>query len=223
MLKSSSYVVALLGCAILVSGCQRKIEQNSIKMVIQAPQNKVGTFSTLPVGRKACFAVSITGNGINSIPASTCSPKSGIMAGYAESGQIIEAEVPSGLNRQIDLYLYLKESGDNSSCPSIGTKIASGQLKNTYFVGQAIGVATDKPVNDVTIQMNFPGESQNLAVQLSIPNSCLPNTASSPNFSIPTSAGVASGTGYQLKARIGRPVHADILVGSGYKLNVFSQ
>src|SRR5262245_28018816 len=92
---------------VFTSACSRLVENRSLKMTIQAPQ-KVGAFAAIPVDRKPCYLANITATGIAGSVATTCSPATGILAGFVEAGQVIGVTVPSGTNRTVDLYMLLK-------------------------------------------------------------------------------------------------------------------
>ncbi len=220
-MKARSIVTVLFLLATL--GCQRKPKVEVSSIIIQAPQSLstkgVGTFAALPAGRKACYGINVSAPDIAPTYVS-CSPSMGIVAGYAASGGKLEAAVPRGANRKIDLYLYLLATGDNSPCPVMTKDLSGARLVDTYHVGTA-NVNLQKDVETVNIAAVFPGAATNLASQLSMPSSCTSASTSNstPGFGIASGAGTASTTNINLRAKIGTPVGATA-TGTGYELRL---
>lgn len=207
---------------LVTSACTRKVEDFS-KIRIQSAQSvsgKVEAISSLPVGRKACYGFSVTGPNI-SASTNSCSPLLGLTGGFVEAGGILEASVPRGSQRTIDLYLLLLAVGDNSPCPSLINPFPSNLLDKIYFVGRTSNIDLTQAEQTVNITATFPGESQNIAVQNSYASSCLPaNTiASNPRgFQISADTQTATSSGYILHGRAGVPTNGTILISPSYKI-----
>lgn len=182
-------------------------------------KSEIGTFAAIPTTRKACFGVNIVAADIKGLPSETCNPKTGIVAGFVESGGLINVEVPKGEGRTFELYLYLASDGDTSPCPQMGMRFSSAQLSKLYYLGAATGISIKNAVEDVTITATFPGVAQTLAVANSYPTSCTvtSNPSSVPGFSVSAEAGVATGAGMKLNGRFGRN-DGTVLSGGGMKL-----
>lgn len=217
------YVIGVLFSVALL-GCSRQPAANKNKSIlaIKAPQSKVGSLAAMPAGRKACYGVSVSGPGITFNPALSCSPSTGIVAGFVESGQNIEvSDVPQGAGRKIDLYLFLQLTGEDNPCPQMGAYFSASQLPQVYHLGSVDNVTLDQEVQQVEITAVFPGETQNLAVQQTLPSSCLASTTPSapiPGFNISAGSGVATGTGLKLFGRIGKPYAKGVATGGGFVL-----
>lgn len=217
---------ALIFLSILMFGCSRPLTGDLSKISIQLPSEqhlgKVGALSALPANRKACFGINVTGQGIPSDAANSCSPNTGVLAGFVEPGQVIEAKVPKGPSRTIRLYVFLQEVGQNIACPTFAKTLTPTQLLNTYLVGTKENIDLEAPEVTVSITMSFPGLSQNLAQQMSLPNTCTSGSSQTSllGFGVTTSAGSSAGTGVKLKAKIGTTKDGQTLTGTGVKLYV---
>ena len=209
---------------VLVAGCSRKEKNTKSTVSIRAPSaNKVGAMSAMPSNRKACYGVSINGPGITNLPATSCSPETGIVVGFVEAGALIEAEVPQGSNREIKLFVFLQNVGEDNPCPEMGASFSSAQLSQIYMVGSAANLTLESEVQTVEIVASFPGESQNIAVTSSMPSTCTAGTPASNGlrgFKISTASQVVTGTGIKMMGRVGRPELAIESVGGGIKLKV---
>ncbi len=212
---------------ILVVGCSRKAGKVST-ISIRAPESvnsssKIGTMSAMPANRKACYGVNITGPGISSNPATTCSPETGVVAGFVNPGALIEAQVERGSSREIKLFVFLQQAGEDNPCPQMGAAFAASQLDQIYLVGIASNIEISQEVQTVDIAASFPGESQNIAVTSSMPSTCVETTSPSNGlrgFRVSTASQVATGTGIKMLGQVGRVERAGTLTGTGIKLKV---
>jgi len=156
---------------------------------------------------------------IPSLAGSSCSPKTGIVAGFVESGGTIQVEVPRGENRTFELFLYLMADGETTACPPMGKVFAAADLSKIYSLGKTANVAIRNAVEDVTITADFPGVSQTIATTNSMPPSCgavaLPTTP--PRQRISSASGIATGGGMKLTGRVG-DVKGTTLTGGGVRL-----
>ena len=204
-------------------GCNRPLTGSST-LTIQVPKTlgKVGVLEALPANRKACYGVSITAEDIPTQIPNTCSPKTGILAGFVEPGQSISASVPRGTNRSIQLYVFLEAPGENTPCPRLQPNFSAKQLLNTYLVATKEGIDITKSEVVVNITMNFPGVAQTLAQTLGAASSC--TTLASgvvPSFGVSAgrSVGVGTPNGAHLKSRVGSIHTQQVLTSpSGTKL-----
>lgn len=227
--KITILCVAFFGVG-LFTACNRPLSNEFSTLTIKAPQanalGKVGALAALPANRKACYGVNVTGPGILMNRGNACSPETGVIAGFIESGQIIQASVPQGVDRKIELLVYLQAVGENLPCDQLGPAFTAGQILNTYIVGKATGVNMGQPVVEVEITLNFPGLANHIKQQLSLSDSCFvatnPSVGNS-GFQISTGQGYSSsaaGAGIHLKARVGRVGESKVLTGTGYELHV---
>lgn len=215
-------ILVLIFMGFFTFGCQRDAAVKST-LVIQAPKSSKisGQATPWPTNRKACFGINVTATDIPAVNSGSCSPPTGIVAGYVEPDQVLEANVPLGKSRKIDLYLYLQPLGQNNPCPSIGPSFSGTYLPNIYLIGSSTADLANQ-VETVTINADFPGLSQNIAAQLSMPTTCTAGSAppaGPPGFSVGASAGLATGTGYKLMGRVGGST-GNVLTGTGFKLKV---
>lgn len=197
--------------------CTREAKEFST-ITIKAPSSKLGTFAALPGGRVACYTVSVKGSGISGSPASTCKPAAGTVFSFAAEGASIQGQVTRGTERSIDVYLYLQAVGENIPCSSLNFHtLRSDRL---YLIGSVSGLNFSKDVETVDIPTTFPGESQSLYTVNSYPVSCLPTSGGVSNYQISSSFGTATGSGYILQGRVGRPTAGGTLTGSGIILKL---
>jgi hypothetical protein len=211
---------------LILAACQRN-PASSYKLSVRAPSQ--GTLSAIPAGRKACFGVSVSGPGISTAPADSCSPSTGILAGYVEAGKDIQVSVPKGEDRVVDLYLYLEASGANDPCPGMTAAFAANALTQTYKIGSVSNVSLSGSDATVEIEASFPAsDTMNITQQLSMPATCLGGTVASTQ---PTPFGISSGqqslTGTDgsgnvlvMKAKLGRAVEAKAPAATGIQLIV---
>lgn len=213
----------LLIISVSLFGCDRPVDGKSTRIRIQAPEayGKVGALST-PAGRKACYGVSISGEGINGTPASNCSPQTGQVVGFVEAGKEIQASVNKGSGRKVELYVLLKAAGDNTACPSMTGAFSAHQLLNTYLVGSVSNLNLDSDEVVVEITASFPGEANHLAAQMALPATCTASIQQSYRSGFRVTAGreTLTGTGLILKARAGSTLESKELTGTGYILKV---
>lgn len=236
------YVYGMIAFSLLmmVGGCgPRPQTQDSSVVSIRAPQSNDSSMfqsaSPIPSNRKACYGISVSGPGITSVAAQSCSPQTGITAGFVASGGVISASVPRGEGRKIDLYLYLMAEGDNSACFAMGASFIPSQLDKIYLLGSVSNVTLARDSEEVTIFANFPGVSENIAKQLSFPSSCIvaapspdpsPSDSSPPGngldvrsgFRVSSGAQLSTGSGIKLYGRAGNIQKSQIATGSGILL-----
>lgn len=211
---------------LLLNGCTMKPQNGSTSTIsIQLPSKqsttqKVGAFSALPANRKACFGVNVLAGDIKDMPASTCSPRTGIVAGFAEAGQTLEVTVPRGDGRDFELYMYLMAENDNGACPPMLAPFSPTQLSKLYYLGAATNVGLHSDTVDVTINASFSGVANTLATQNSYPASCIvaDPTQTVPRLHVSSGAQTATGGTMKLSARIGKPANGPSAVGGGMRI-----
>lgn len=198
---------------------------NTSTITIQLPSKqtttqKVGAFSALPANRKACFGVNVLAGDIKETPASTCSPRTGIIAGFAEAGQTLEVTVPRGDGRDFELYMYLMAENDNGACPAMLAPFSPTQISKIYYLGAATNVGLHSDTVDVTINATFSSLANTIANQNSYPASCTVADATQtvPRFHVSSGAQVATGGAMKLSARIGKTVSGPSASGGGMRI-----
>ncbi len=209
-------------CVFALSSCSRKAGETatvSIQLGTGAGAQKNANASSYTGDRKACYGVSISGPGITP-SVNSCSPPLGIVAGYVALGGTLSASVPYGSNRQIQLFLYLQREGENNPCPEMGAVFSKEQLSQTYLVATASNLNFSQPSVNVSMTERFPGLTQTIASQFTLPRSCLPvaSAPARPGFRISTGSGYASGSGVLLLGKVGRPTFGQEMTGTGIVL-----
>lgn len=217
-----SLIMAFL-CLAFFAACTRPGGQTTSRLVIQVPASlqKVGALS-IPANRKACWGANITGPGISGDGASTCSPGTGVTAGYAVSGETISAQVLKGSDRKIDLYLYLLAVNDESNCPGMAAVFPPGHLTSIFLMGSATTDFVDD-TTEVEITATYPGDANHLAAALAMPTTCTGNSAvagTPPPFQISPAQDKVANASYTLRARVGIGNTTGVLSNGTYKLKL---
>lgn len=214
------------------AGCQRApVNGGSGRLIIRAPKslnafNKtggVGSMASMPSDRKACYGVRVTGKGIDDGATSQCNPLSGIRVGFVEPGKEIVVQVPKGPGRTVELYAYLLPTGSSDACPSqaFQSDLKPEYVVATYKIGVApnLEVAQDTPVDIVA---SFPGVSNTIASDLSLPAACTAVTPAPsnnrPGLDVSSGKGVAVGATYRVIGSAGVLPPRQTATGSTYKL-----
>lgn len=182
---------------------------------------EVRQLSAVPADRVACFGVNVKAPDLIKAPANQCRPDLGIVGGFVPADGVLQLDVPKGLGRVFEVFMYLLPSGVNGPCPQMGMGFAAAEMANIYFVGTSDPLNLSKPIEEVTINVSFPGVSQTLASTRGYPASCsLAGAHNQPTpYSVSSAAGVASNASYQMRARVaGEPVA--VLSGGNFKIVV---
>ena len=224
MKRNVSLVVLALTAVGLLS-CQRAIEQDSSISIVTPKSlesfNKAGSLEAVPAGATLCYLISVTGPNIPLAVPNTCSPPLGLLSSVVKGGDTIVLNVPRGSSRKFELYLHLPGT---DSCPEITAPISSSLLASTYLIGSAKNVDINSDTVNLTITATFPGLSQNIAQQLSMPASCLPAAPSYQYLGLSVSSAqgkaISADASIKMEARIGRTQSAEVLTGTGYRLKV---
>ena len=168
----------ILSCFILslvLVGCTRG-KPVTTALRIQTPKgaSSLGALAALPTAHKTCYAINVTGGGLVSTPRS-CGSSLGVFAGFVAEGSVLELTVAKGSGRTIDLYAYLSPDL-NSPCPALSATCEVAKNCNTYKVATVAGVDMQSETTEVTMDVIFPGLSQNEVVQDSTSNMCSSST-----------------------------------------------
>ncbi len=208
--------ILIFGIFVLAAaGCAREVS-NTSKIRLEAPANQAGSMAAIPINQKPCYGVSVKGSNLGGGPVNSCSPDLGLIGGYASAGETLELEVAKGSGYTIDLYLYLKDIGDNSACPVFTRTFSANDLNHVYHVGTAAGVNLSKDEEVVTISSFFPGVGATIAGNYA--SNCSNVSSASNVFRISSGSGLVSGASYKVRGRIGSVQGGQVLSGGGYKI-----
>ncbi len=118
----------------------------------------------LPVGKKACYGVKVSAPDIKGA-LNSCNAVFGQYVGFKPEGQSLTIDVQKGENRNFSLIAYLAD--ENENCPNWDSNFSASfaLLQNTYVVGTTSAVSLKSNDETVTINYEFPGISNNMAVQ----------------------------------------------------------
>lgn len=161
----------LLLTVLFIVGCTRPEGELSSKVTLNFPKGlgsgklfSESLSNPIPVGKKACFAVHVTGPGIPSERANACSPQVSIVGGFVEGGASISLDVPRGTDRSFDVYIYL--AGTSEACPEFNLSFTEdlAKLNKIYMAGSKAGVPIQEDNEKVELSYDFPGESSPLPV-----------------------------------------------------------
>lgn len=215
-------LLVLILSASFVIGCSRSVPESSFSSVsIQVPKglNKIGSLAAMPSNQKACYGVNVTGPGIPNSRGNTCSPNTGIIGGFAEPGAVLETSVPKGRDRKIELFAYLQPVGQNLPCPKFGKSMSVSQTTNTFVVGTVYNVDMSGDVTVVEITADFPGLTNHIAQQQSLALNCGTSDGQNrPGFHVSGGAQTASGGGFRMISRAGRPTGQQSASGGGFRI-----
>jgi hypothetical protein len=199
--------------------CNRHGEDKTMSIITIASPGHLR--NQLPAGRVACYGINIKGKDLTSVPASSCAPEMGITGGFVKAGAEISAAVPKGKVIDVELYAFIEPTGVTAPCPTFDGGFNKTNISNVYLVGKAKGVSVDKDEVQVNISQNYTG--QNVIASNSLPATCASNNGFSngqSNFHIDAGRVHATGTGFQMNARVGATRTVNTMTGSGYKLLV---
>ena len=208
-------LVLILISSFVTLGCQRDKAGGSSTITIQVPRalntdNKtggVGAMGALPSDRKVCYGVNVSGPGITVQPANACSPPPSIRAGFVEPGTEVSVSVPKGSGRVVELFAFLGEPGQTAPCPAFSPSLSPTQILRTYKIGTASNIDISAEVTVVEITADFPGLSNNIAQQLSLPASCTAGGGqnNAPGFNTSSGRGIATNGTMKLYGGFGKP------------------
>lgn len=214
----------LLGLSLL--GCTRSIDPEKTVINLRMPSElrlaaKADIMAALPSGRKLCYAVNVTGPGIDNA-GDQCGVSRGLMLGFVESGNSVAVEIKPGADRRIALYAYLMGHGETGTCPAIPPSFKDLGVKNMFKVAEseAINISGDEMV--VNLQATFPGMNQSFAHTMTLPESCIPIDPTEVARKSPRSSsggGVVQSANLRLRSRIGTSASASRIESGQVRLH----
>lgn len=160
-------LIAFGGLALLLAACTRPQNELSSQVTFRAPSAKAlsqnSAMAALPVGKKACYGVNVTGPGIASTFSGDCGVNLGIPGGFVAEGQSMVVYVPKGESRTFSVMMALVDA--NESCPTLDSGFLSSptNIHKSYFAGSTSGVNLVNDEETVSIAVSFPGETQTIA------------------------------------------------------------
>ncbi len=157
----------------LFIACAKKDVSQSSKLVMKMPEATMQKSGLIQgFSASGCFAVNITGEGINNSSPSRCDGQFGLFAGLVPAGGTIELQTSFGKNRTIDLFYVVSEQG----CTSININQGLAQVfgsNKVHRISRTQGVNFDQPEVVVEVQIDWPDRANSLAQLLSLPETCL--------------------------------------------------
>lgn len=168
------FIFSILVAATAVTNCAKKAPDSGTSRVsFQLPANFMsGKLSTKAFSGSACFAVSISGDGLPSASPGDCDSTYGEFGGLAPLGQSIEIETTFGSNRTIDIYYVNSNNGCQAFDPEQGLGQTYGSDK-VWLISSISGIDFDRPEVVVEAPIEFPKASNSLATLMQSPTSCL--------------------------------------------------
>lgn len=169
--------------AVVLSACSPKNDSGSSSLTLNLPTaEQLKAAKPLAAQKiaaadldfaKACFMVSITGEGIVDSAKAKCDVPSGVFAGSAAPGGKLEIDVVKGTKRKIEVFAYFRSSAstpcvkresinqfDPGSVARVGSKIAD--------------LVQDRETVDIDISL--PAAGQTLVSQYGLPAFCASGT-----------------------------------------------
>jgi hypothetical protein len=161
----SLYFICCIGCSPTNNDSKSRLSFTLPESV----QHKVDSAQTSNL--KACFAVSVKGDGIPQQDSGQCDISYGNFSGLALLGQSIELEVPFGKNRRIDIFYVLSESNCEPFDISKGLGKTFGGDR-VHLLGSAEGVDTDQSEVVVQVDVDWPSTANTLSEKFELPQTC---------------------------------------------------
>lgn len=165
------YVIIIFNLCLLIS-CTRTASNNSkstLKFDFSKVQYKNSVLaSSFPEATEICYGVNVTAQDIPSRSLS-CGPTLGLTAGFVPSGSEVSLDVPSGENRNVDLYMYLPKTGQG--CPS--TESSKIDTTNLFKVSSKSNVALNSTEVILEMPVAFPGYDHSVFDDMNLPSSCM--------------------------------------------------
>lgn len=189
--------------AVLLMGCQRP-EGDVSKLTLSLPEGlnaseKVGAFAAWPTGKKFCYGVNVTGEGIET-ESEACTPALGTRLGFTDQTKVA-LDVRKGTGRQVDVYVYV--AATNEVCPQLG-KTPNIDRRKIYLVGSKSNVDMSKDETKLEIFVTYPGDNAHIAAQLAMPAACLAAGATPMGAGARVSLGVGhvKNANYEMNVRV---------------------
>ena len=157
----------------IVLGCSRDVGDKATSVLrITAPSSqKLGALAAPPSGFKVCYGVNVTAEDINNT-ASTCGPSLGSFQGFVKADSNLTVEVPSGVNRKVELFAYMSTNTD-AKCPTWTADCTSSVHCSLYRVASAEAVDMEADEVTVTMEATFPTDlDQNIVATDSTSSLC---------------------------------------------------
>jgi hypothetical protein len=171
MMKKLKFSFLLLASLVFFVACSKKAPDSgsSASFSFTLPKDFAGNSAQSGVG---CFAVSISGQGLESTPASSCDQSYGLFAGLTPLGGTIEIETMPGSARTIDVFYVISDIGCQPVNPTQGLGQVYG-ADRVFKIGTVAGVQFTANMPPVDILIEYPRSSNSLATLVNAPASCL--------------------------------------------------
>jgi hypothetical protein len=177
-------LVTWITLAVFNSACSRATSDESTIVNFKTPtmaalklstaqsisKQRITKAEALPTDRKICFAINVTGPGIETQPVK-CLGSVGQVAGFTGENSELSLVLPRGNDRNFELLIFLADP--DKSCPTLTTDIINSSFLNRTFIsGSAKNISLTKDSETVNILLNFPGLQNSMAKDASI-GTCL--------------------------------------------------
>ncbi|MCB0419810.1 MAG: hypothetical protein KDD61_02380 [Bdellovibrionales bacterium] len=206
---------------ITLAGCTRdKSSSSQIRLVFSKDTTqKIQSLSSFPTDKKVCYGVNVNGPGISEFQANGCSPKLSVYTGFIEasSGEIT-LNVPSGENRNLELFAYLAEISE--ACPlwQNSEQVKQMDYSKVFKTGSTTGILIGSEEQIVEVTSVFPGEANHLVQERQLATNCVSHTKVNIGSDVTISEGAVAAIDIVLDVASPTDVHVNVVSLSGTAL-----
>ncbi len=178
------------------------------------------TVNSLVDYSRLCFYANVRGPGITD-KSEACEPTVGLFAGGVGPGSQIQMEIPVGKDRVIEIYGVLRNSAQDT-CWKSTDPVTRPTVDKFYFLGSSEAVEILPPSAEVSVSVQVPSVSQNIAV-VNGWNSC-PMATPVPVVQNETvgrpvlAAATLTGSQFKMKMQVSSKSEAFVQSGSQFKI-----
>jgi len=174
------HLLFLLSTTTIFSGCGNSSDGGGkatlrleLPSSFSGSENALKTTSLEASTLKACFAISLRGDDIESTNGDSCNPEYGQFVGLVEGGQTVEVSVERGSDRVIDLYYVASED-----CSELGSPLSLGTMgsNKVHRLAQKRGIKLNSSNVSVTLPIQLPGPANTLDRVYGLPSACRSGT-----------------------------------------------
>lgn len=149
-----------------------------------------------------CYAVNITGDGIDSQKPGPCDKSIGNFAGLVKPKKSVLIESTIGKNRTIEIYYVLSDKECSSFDPKNGLGATFG-ADRVFVVGKKENQDFDEPEESVEIQLEYQSSENSFQSLYSLPESCRKDKSNNSRLRlIQGRASAVTGNGTQVELRL---------------------
>jgi hypothetical protein len=136
---------------------------------------------------RLCFAVHVTGAGVDSATGPVCSWKTGKAVGYLPpGGTLVIDDLPRNSELTFEIFGFLRGT-TSDTCGALPDVLTQNELERTYFLGKTKKTLLSL-TESVAVSLILPDETSHLGTQISLAASCPAKGVAPIAMPIPSSA-----------------------------------